>query len=145
MFVFAFLNICACISWHLCLHFSTFVLAFLDICRIICLCIYPYLLDICGYIYGAGSTDVFLLDRSFSYINANICNNKCIRSYFAKIKSYFMSLHKIKYYFHRIKSYAFVVAFIDTHTYICTYIYFVYAYICSSIFRFVSVRLQAYM
>ena len=69
-----------------------------------------------------------------AYINANICNNKCIRSYFCKIKSYFMSLHKIKYYFHRIKSYAFVVAFIDTHTYICTYIYYVYAYICSSIF-----------
>ena len=53
-------HICVCISQYLCLHFLTFVLAFLNICHIMCLCIYPDLLDICGYIYGTCSTDVLI-------------------------------------------------------------------------------------
>jgi hypothetical protein len=81
-------NVCVCISQHLCLHFSTFVFAFLNICHIICLCIYPDSLDICGYIYGAGSTDVLLMDRilfvthiTYATTNANTCIQKCINKF----------------------------------------------------------------
>ena len=73
--------------------------------------------------------------------NANKCINKRTHMqqqmhifYFANVGSYFMPLHKIRSYCHKIIYDAFIVAFIHTYTYICTYIHCVYAYICTSIY-----------
>ena len=87
---------CACISRHLCLHVLTYVTSYVVAFTL------THWTFVVTHMVQAGSTNVLLLTVLFrdtynlchdmqthafrnALRNAHICNNKCIRSYFAKI------------------------------------------------------------
>ena len=91
MFVFAFLNICSCISRHVCLHFLTYVTSYVLHLPLLARHLSLHIIN------GAGSTDVFLSDHIFRNTYAMTHAHIYVQKYKNKCTHMQQQMHKQKY------------------------------------------------
>jgi hypothetical protein len=132
-FVLAFLDICACISRHVCLHLLTYVTSFTLTCSTCVIAFMVRARQMCSYwTVICRNTYNFCHDKckQMHKKNANICNNKCILN-FAKINSFFITQNKILCMCCCIHLHIYLYIY----TYNCSSIYSLCQYICKHICR----------
>ena len=154
LFLFAFFDICVCIFLDLCLHFLTYVASYVFAFAL------NYLFDLCGCVYGAGSTDVFYWTVAFRK-TYNLCQNKCkqmmhwerqkkcermqeqMHKILFLILFYVIAQNKILFSQNKVLC---ICCCIDWHTYLHMYVHMlrIFSHLFQH-FRFVPTQLQTYV